>query len=117
MDVTAIPNGRLKVAAVPKPLIDEATPLPAKVVTSPEGDMRRNRLFPPSATRTFPAGSIVTVLRVLKAAALPVPSCHVAAPDPASVVTLPERVTIRTRLPVCSATITLSFESMVMPVG
>ena len=56
VDVTARPCGILNVAAVPKPFIDEATPLPANVVTSPEGVMRRKRWFPPSAKITFSDG-------------------------------------------------------------
>ena len=107
----------MNVAAFPKPFIDEATPLPAKLVTTPEGVMRRNRLFPPSATITFLDVSIATDTGLLNAAALPVPSCHAAVPDPASVVTTPERVINLMRFPPPSATITLSLESMVMPLG
>ncbi len=62
VEVTAMPRGRLKVAAVPKPFTDEATSPPAKVVTSPSGVMRRNRLFSLSATITFPDVSIATDL-------------------------------------------------------
>jgi hypothetical protein len=117
VEVTARPCGILKVAAVPKPFIDDATPLPAKVVTTPEGVMRRNRLFTPSTTITFPTKSIATDLGPLNAAVMPFPSVHAAIPDPASVVTTPERVTTRIRCPDSSGTITLSFESIVMPLG
>jgi hypothetical protein len=60
---------------------------------------------------------MTTVRGPLNAAAIPVPSSHVAVPDPASVVTTPARVTKRMRLPINSATITLSLESVVMPLG
>ena len=97
MDVTAIPCGELNVVAVPKLFSDEATPLPAKVVTAPSGVMRRNRLFVPSVTSTFPAGSIATDFGAKNAAAMPFPLMNVPTPDPASVVTTPKGVTKRIR--------------------
>jgi len=62
LDVTARPNGLLNVAEVPKPFIDEFTPLPANVVTTLSGVMRRNRLLSPSVTITLPDKSMATVL-------------------------------------------------------
>ena len=97
--MTTIPYGALNVAADPKPFIDEAAPLPANVVTAPSGVMCRNRLFPPSAAITFPAGSIATELREQNLAATPRPSTkpvHILL-APASVVTTPKGVTIRMR--------------------
>ena len=41
--VTAMPKGELKDADVPRPLADDGVPLPANVVTTPEGEILRRR--------------------------------------------------------------------------
>ena len=44
--VRTTPDGPEKVAAVPMPLLPPTVPLPASVVTSPDGEIRRMRLLP-----------------------------------------------------------------------
>ena len=41
----AIPHGELKLAAVPVPSVDPSVPLPAKVVTTPDGVILRIKSF------------------------------------------------------------------------
>ena len=43
--LSASPSGRLKVALVPTPLVEPATPLPSSVLTSPTGVTARMRLL------------------------------------------------------------------------
>ena len=78
---------------------------PANVVTVPLGAMRRTVLLPESATKTFPAASMVTPVGWLKRAADPAPSALPAEPgEPARVVTAPAEVMRRTVLFIASAT-------------
>ena len=102
--VTATPCGTLKDDDVPKPLADAMAPLPASVVTTPLGLMRRMRRFPPSATRTFPEASMATERGLLNAAVPLLASVQAADPDPAKVVTTPARVTLRIKLLYMSGT-------------
>ena len=55
------PIGKLNVANVPKPFADPALPVtPANVVTIPEDDIKRIKLFDASATIKFPFVSITS---------------------------------------------------------
>jgi hypothetical protein len=76
-------TGPLKRAAEPQPsLLPQELALPARVVTTPAGVIRRMVWFSRSATMTFPAASQATPVGKAKRAAPPVPS---ALPDdPAS---------------------------------
>ena len=84
---TAMPVGWLKLAAAPAPSADPALPLPASVVTTPEGVTSLTRLLKVSATKITPVcGSRATPQGLLKLAAAPAPSAKAALPLPASVV-------------------------------
>ena len=70
---------------------------PDPAVTTPAGVTFRIALLLPSATYTLPALSTVTAVRPLNLAAVPVPSALPEVPfRPASVVTTPAGVTLRT---------------------
>jgi hypothetical protein len=88
---TAIPVGRLKVAAAPTPSMPPATPLPASVATTPYAIVTMRSRWPSiSATyRAAPAASTARPQGVLKVAKVPGPSAPPAAPVPATVDTTP----------------------------
>ena len=96
---TVMPLGWFNTADVPAPSAQPAAPLPAIVVTTPVGVTRRMRLFPESVTKRFPTEFMAIPRGKLKLAPAPVPSTHAPTlPLPASVVTPPAGVTLRTRL-------------------
>src|SRR6266704_1231145 len=94
----AKPPGLLNVAAAPVPSAPPLVPaVPASVVTTPVAmTIRRMVWLVRSATyRLVPLLSMARPLGWLNLAAVPVPSALPAAPEPASVVTTPEAMTIR----------------------
>ena len=98
--ITATPDGLLKLAAVPVPSAYPPPLFPVSVVTTPEvGFTSRMRLLPSSATTIRPLeGITASPAKLLKLAAVPVPSAKELLPLPASVVTAPEEgFTSRTR--------------------
>jgi hypothetical protein len=112
LEVTATPRGLLSFAFVPTPSAKPAV-LPASVVTTPRGVTSRTRWFEMSATTMTPLDGITATPKTLqKLAAAPVPSAHVAAPLPASVVTTPSAVTSRIRLLFWSETTITSLEGI-----
>jgi hypothetical protein len=112
----AILEGPSNKAAEPTPSAYDAqhshpqppwTQLPTKVVTTPLGVTLRMRRLTVSATTTVPLASTATSLGREKEAPVPVPSANASAPLPASVLTTPPGVTLRTRWLCESATCTL----------
>jgi hypothetical protein len=99
------------------PLTKPTSPVPAKVVTTPDGVIKRITLFLLSETYTLFAESTATPCGSLKNAFMPVPSMKSAVPSPASVYTTPPGVILRIRLPSESETYMLSFESIANPLG
>lgn len=100
----AISAGPLKDAPVPLPSTEAAVPEPASVVTTRDGEMRRIRSFPYSATAMLPLASIATPAGSEKSAEVPTPLAY---PDtlPAIVETTPSGVINRMR-PLCLSAIT-----------
>ena len=92
---TAIPVGKLKLAAVPVAFALPVEPEPASVVTTPAAVIFRIVLERLSATYTVPSAPTATPSGLLNVAAAPVPSALPAAPEPASVVTTPAAVIFR----------------------
>ena len=81
-----MPRGLLKLAAAPAPSAKASAPLPARVLTAPERDTARTRLFSESHTYTSPTASITsTPAGRLKAAAVPWPFKNARLSLPASV--------------------------------
>ena len=111
------PKGPLNEAAVPVPLVNPETPLPAKVVTTPAGVILRIRLFPKSDTYKLPAASVSIPVGLLNEAAVPVPLALPETPLPAKVVTTPAGVIIRIRSLPLSATYTFPAASVPNPKG
>jgi hypothetical protein len=77
------------------------------VETNPDGEMRRMRRFPASATYIEPSASTGTAHGKLNEAAAPCPSAKLGLPEPATVVTRPAKVMRRTRCPLWSQTSTV----------
>src|SRR3569623_616942 len=111
------PLGPLKLAPVPVPSVLPAAPLPASVLVTPAGVILRIRLFPKSATYTFPAPSAANPLGPLKLAPVPVPFVFPAVPLPANVVVTPPGVIILTRLFPESPAYTFPDASTATPAG
>ena len=80
-----MPRGLLNVATGPKPLAEPTAPVPARVVTTPLGNILRISLFPASATYTDPDASTQTPIGLLNWALTPVPFAEPATPLPAKV--------------------------------
>ena len=102
---TATEWGRLKAAAVPVASVHAAAPDPASAVVTPDRDTRRIRFPNDSATTALSDASTSTPFGKCIDANVPTPLTDVDAPSPASVVTLPSKVTTRMRLLRASATI------------
>ena len=112
-----IPNGELKVAAVPVASKEPFEPEPANVVTTPADVILRILLLLVSATYKFPELSAVTPYGELKVAAVPVESKEPATPEPANVVTTPADVILRILLLLLSATNKFPELSAITPLG
>ena len=78
-------------------------PEPAKVVTSPDGDILRIKLFPVSATYMLLEESTATPIGLLNDADVPTPLSFPLEPEPASVETSPDGVIFRITLLYVSA--------------
>lgn len=83
-----MPNGDANCAVANGPFIDVATPLPAKVETSPAGVILRIRLLRQSVTKRLPEGSKAIPTKLLKMAAEPFPSAKPVPLMPAKVDTV-----------------------------
>jgi len=87
--LNASPTGALKVAAIPIPSVDPAVPLPAIVLTTPEGLQDRTLLLEVSPMYTVEViGFTVMPWGALNEAVTPVPSMKAFIPLPASVLTV-----------------------------
>ena len=131
---TAVPTGFRYSACIAAPSRNPSVPeTPENVVTSPTGVIRRNTCEFPSATNAFPPASTVipngpTVVVVAELiglvpiaanrAAVPFPSSEPTSPArPATVLTTPSGVILRTRWLTASVTYRLPWGSTAMPHG
>mmetsp|Transcript_45692 Transcript_45692/g.73680 ORF Transcript_45692/g.73680 Transcript_45692/m.73680 type:complete len:209 (+) Transcript_45692:852-1478(+) len=112
-----MPKGALNRAEEPSPSAKPLSPLPATVVTAPAGETLRMVLLLKSATSNHPCLSIDTPKGCEKRAATPRPSAKPACPLPATVVTIPVRVTLRMAWLLQSATRRLASLSTARPRG
>lgn len=106
---SASPEGKVSTAAVPAPSGNTApAPVPARVITAPEGRMARILWLKKSLTNITPPAippGAATAYGALKALALPCPSAKLAEPSPATVHTKPvERLIARILCDAVSAT-------------
>jgi hypothetical protein len=114
---TATPEGLSSCVNGPVASKNPNNDCPARVVTTPPGVTLRMRWFWVSATITLPLASTATPRGILNCAFVPEASKDPAVDCPAIVVTTPPGVTLRMRLLLESATITLPLASTATPEG
>ena len=98
------PCGEENIALAAGPSAKEIVPLPANVVTFPDGSILRIRWLLTSPTYTLPVLSTHIPAGELNDADVVYPFAKVAVPEPARVVTLPKTSILRIRLLFVSAT-------------